>query len=315
MSVPGILCSGSIVYDTLVHPFDHSAWGTTRWVQSLEYHVGGNGANTARAMALLGTPVRLLGTVGNDAQAGFILDELKQSGVDTSSIVQVDAPSAATIVLVNQAGDRQFLHRLGASQEAFNEPVDFTPELLGDASHYHFASLFVLPNLRVNGPEILRRARESGLKTSLDTNWDAEGEWMSALEPCLPYLDILFMNEDEALKVTGSNDPATGAGVVLEKGAKAAVMKLGGRGCAIYADGQEFLARAFDVPVKDTTGAGDCFVAGFLSARQRGASWSEAAEIANAVAALSVQKLGAVAGVLPLEATEQWMRSARRRSS
>lgn len=310
MGAPGVLCSGSIIYDTLVQPFDDSAWGTTRWVQSLEYHVGGNGANTARALAILGTPVRLLGTVGNDVQGSFVLGELKESGVDTSAIAKVELPTAATVVLVNRSGNRQFLHRLGASVAAFREPLEFTPDLCAGRSHYHLASLFLLPNLRAGGSEILRRARVAGLTTSLDTNWDAEGEWMRALEGCLPHLDILFMNEDEAFMVTGSKDPATGAEVVLRKGARTAVMKLSGRGCAIYTEGREILCPAFEVKVVDTTGAGDCFVAGFLTARQRGASWAEAGRLGNAVAALSVGKLGAVTGVLPLKETETWMESA-----
>ncbi len=67
--------------------------------------------------------------------------------------------------------------------------------------------------------------------------------------------------------------------------------------------------------VKDTTGAGDCFVAGFLAARQRGASLADAGHFANAVAAFSVQRMGAVEGVLPLAETESWMRSARLRGA
>jgi sugar/nucleoside kinase (ribokinase family) len=307
MKAPGIICSGSIVYDTLVYPFEASAWGTTRLMTSIESHVGGNGANTALAMAVIGARVRLVGAVGNDAQAEFVLHELRRSGVNTDFVMRVPAPTATTVVLVNEAGDRQFLHRLGASQTAFSEPLTFTPELVESASHYHFASLFILPHLRLHGAEMLRRARQAGLTTSLDTNWDAEAEWMRALAPCLPEVDILFMNEDEAFMVTGSNDPAAAARVVLEKGVRTAVMKLSGRGCAIYDDGNEIVCPPFPVPVKDTTGAGDSFVAGFLDARQRGASWAEAGEFANAVGALSVQKLGAVTGVRSRAETEAWM--------
>ncbi len=307
MKAPAIICSGSIVCDTLVYPFDSSSWGTTRLMRSIESHVGGNGANTARAMAVIGASVRLVGAVGTDASAEFVLAELRRSGVNTDFVIRVDGPTAKTVVLVNEEGDRQFLHQLGASQQAFSRPLTFTPELLENASHYHFASLYILPHLRLHGAEMLRRAREAGLTTSLDTNWDAEGEWMRALAPCLPELDILFMNEDEAFMVTGSKDPSTAARVVLEKGVRTAVMKLSGRGCAIYTEGNEIVCPPFRVAVKDTTGAGDSFVAGFLDARQRGASWEEAGEFANAVGALSVQKLGAVTGVRSRAETEAWM--------
>lgn len=292
---------------------DELHWGTTQFMEAIDYQVGGNGANTARALGILGNPVRLLGVIGNDNPGGFILQKLKESGVDVTDVSRVERPTAATVVLVNRAGERQFLHRMGASEEAFREPIEFTRETCTEMSHYHFASLPIMPNLPVNGPEILRRARMAGLTTSLDSNWDATGKWMRTLEPCLAHVDVLFLNEDEALHVTGSSDPKIGAKMVLDMGVRTAVMKLGERGCAIYTGTGEFICPAFEVAARDTTGAGDSFAAGFLTARQRGASWAEAGEFANAVAALSVQKLGAVAGVLSFDETQEWMSRCRHR--
>ncbi len=129
MKVPGILCSGNIVYDTLAKPVNELHWGRgTTFVDSIEYHAGGNGANTSRALAILGIPVRLLGAVGEDDQGRFILEKLQRAGVDTSGVQHVDAPTAATVGVVNSAGDRKFFHRPGASNEAFVEPIDFSSE-------------------------------------------------------------------------------------------------------------------------------------------------------------------------------------------
>ncbi len=306
----GVLCSGSIAFDILVRPVDQSQWGTTTFVDAIESHVGGNGANTSFALAKVGVAVRLLGAVGGDEQGALILEKLRRAGVDISAVTRVQAPTATTVVIVNSAGDRKFLHRLGASSEAFTEPVEFG-SLSQSASLYHLASLFILPRLRAHAAGILARARASGLMTSLDTNWDAQGRWMRDLEPCLPHLDILFMNEDEARMVTGSSDPAVAARVVLERGVRTAVMKLGRRGCAIYTNLREIICPAFDVEAKDTTGAGDCFVAGFLAALIRGEEYAEAGRFANAVAALSVQKIGAVEGVPSRAEIEAWIRSAR----
>jgi len=311
MSGNGVLCSGNLVYDTIVRPVEELHWGRgTTFVDSIDCRAGGNGGSTARALAILGHPVRLLGAVGRDEQGRFILDALKDSGIDTRNIAQVTSPTAASVAIVNNAGERKFFHRIGASNEAFAEMVDFSSGICDGISHFHLASYFVLPRLRERGPEILKQARLAGLTTSFDTNWDPLNEWMRALEPCLRYLDLIFMNEDEARMITGSTDPAVGASVVLDGGAKVAVMKLGGRGCAIYANAEEILCPAFEVESRDTTGAGDCFVAGFLAARQRGASFAEAGQFANAVAALSVQQIGAVEGVVSFEKTEEWMRSA-----
>ena len=71
---------------------------------------------------------------------------------------------------------------------------------------------------------------------------------------------------------------------------------------------------AFEVDTLDTTGAGDCFAGGFLAAIQRGYTEVEAARLANAVGALSVRRVGAVAGLLSWEETEEWMSMTKVRS-
>jgi sugar/nucleoside kinase (ribokinase family) len=307
MASRGVLCSGNLVYDTLVSPVDDLYWGATTFVDSIESHPGGNGSSTSRALAKLGVPVRLLGAVGNDNQGRFLLNALEQSGVDVSLIKQVRRPTSASVAVVKPSGERKFFHCMGASREAFADGIRFTPEVCGGMTHYHLASLFVLPRLRAKGPQTLIDARTAGLSTSFDTNWDPEAGWMRTLEPCLPYIDTLFMNEEEAEMVAGSSVSAQIAKSVLAKGARRLALKLGSRGCAIYTQDREILCPAFDVKAIDTTGAGDCFAAGFLAATLDGASLAEAGRFANAVAALSVQKIGAVTGVLSKPDTERWI--------
>ena len=310
----GVLCSGSIVLDILLLPVEDSGWGTTTFVESLEYHVGGNGANTARALAALGTPARLLGVVGNDDQGRSAMQTIASAGVDVSAIRSERQPTATSVVMVNGRGDRKFLHRLGASAAAFADGVEFTPEITCGMSHYHLASLFVLPQIRQHAGQILRDARAAGLTTSVDVNWDATGQWMITLAPCLPDLDVLFLNEDEARMVTGCRGAAPAAEAVLELGVRAVVIKLGERGCAIYTPDREVLCPAFEIEVRDTTGAGDCFAAGFLTAWLGGSDLHEAGDFGNAVAALSVQKLGAVVGIPSADSVRRWMGQARVRA-
>ncbi len=315
-SDPGVLCAGSIVLDTIVREFTELRWGTTTFVETMDRHLGGNGANTARALAILGNRVRLAGAVGNDDAAAFALRELKRCDVDIEDLTHVDRPNAATIVLVNARGDRQFLHRLGSSNEVFGEPLRFTVALIKGMRHFHLASLFVLPNLRRHAPEMLVRAREAGLSTSLDANWDPHGEWLKVLEPCLPHIDLLFLNEDESRMLTGTTDPAKAASHLQARGANTVVQKLSHEGCAIYPRlHHPAVIRCFpyDVSAVDSTGAGDCFTAGFLFAFLRGASFAEAGDHGNAAGALSVQSIGAVTGLLPASHLEEWKRTTPRR--
>src|SRR4029450_1010149 len=100
-------------------------------------------------------------------------------------------------------------------------------------SHFHVASLLPLPHFRKRAPESLERARKAGLTTSLDTGWDARGRWLEDIEGCLPHLDLLFMNQDEARMLSGSADPDQAARRMQTLGASDVVIKLGPEGCAV----------------------------------------------------------------------------------
>jgi sugar/nucleoside kinase (ribokinase family) len=307
----GILCCGNIVLDVMVRPVEQFNWGTTTWVDSIEQNLGGNGANTSYTLGMLGVPARLLGMVGRDAFGDLALSILKSGNVDLSAVGRSQAPTTASICPVNAAGDRLFMHRVGSSVEVFPEPVEFTSSLLEGMSHFHLANVFALPQLRKRAPESIERARKAGLTTSLDTGWDARGRWLEDIEGCLPHLDLLFMNQDEARMLSGSADPDQAARRMRTLGASDVVVKLGPEGCAVFTTEGAERFPGFEVDVVDTTGAGDCFAGGFLAALSRGASYAEAARFANAVGALSVQKLGAINGVRTLVETEEWIRTAR----
>jgi sugar/nucleoside kinase (ribokinase family) len=125
----------------------------------------------------------------------------------------------------------------------------------------------------------------------------------------------LFINEDEARMSTGFSDPDRAARVLLDAGVRTAVMKLGDRGCAIFTGALEYRCPAFEVEARDTTGAGDCFVAGFLAATERGASLHEAGCFGNAVGAFAVQNIGAVVGIPQYEGIVEWTRTSHLRLS
>ena len=196
----GILCCGNIGLDTVVRPVEQFHWGTTTWVESISQHLGGNGSNTAYTLGMLGVHARLLGMVGRDAFAERILAILQSAAVDLEWVGRSGAPTTTTVALVNPEGNRMFLHQVGSSVEVYPEPIEFTGELLRGVSHFHLANVFALPNMRASAPESMRRARKAGLTTSLDTGWDARGRWLADLEGCLPYVDLMFMNQDEALQ-------------------------------------------------------------------------------------------------------------------
>lgn len=306
---PAILVCGNVVFDILVRPVEELAWNRARWVDSIDTAMGGNGANTAIAAALLDVPVRLIASIGNDDFGERALEPLRGAGVDLSLVRRVEAATPATVVLVGANGDRMFLHRPGVSTDAFAEPVEFAAEIVRGAGYFHLGNPFALPNMRVNAAPTMRNAHEAGLITSLDTGWDSRGRWLQDIGGSLPYTDLLFVNEDEALRLSGCAGYREAARRLRELGAATVIVKRGGSGCAVFGGAGEFDTPAFDVHAVDTTGAGDCFAGGYLAALARGMSHDEAARVANAVGALNVQHMGSIKGLKSWEETMAWMRS------
>jgi sugar/nucleoside kinase (ribokinase family) len=309
MTSAGVVCAGNICVDILVRPVKDIRWNTTQWVQDIRQSLGGNGANTAYALAKLGTPVRLLGMTGSDAFGDYGLGQLQSAGVDIQSLQRGSAPTATTVGLVHSNGDRAFLHKPGVSAEVFPEPIVFDTGLIEGIAHFHLANVYGLPNMRRHAGETLRRARQAGLTTSLDTGWDARGEWMPVAAPCLPHLDLIMVNAEEARMLTSESEPEAAAGALLHGGAGCVIVKLGSDGCLVVTRSSACHVPAYKVDAVDTTGAGDCFAAGFLSAWTAGTPLAESAQWANAAGALSVSQLGAVTGLLDRAATIEWMRA------
>lgn len=305
----GVLVCGNCVADLLVHPVDEIRWNATVWVQAMERSIGGNGANTAYTLAKLGVPVRLLSCVGADTYGDELLAELQRTGADVARVARSSAPTPVTIALVRSDGARAFLHRPGSSAAAFAEPPELDAATVSGCSHFHLANPYALPHMRRHAAETLKRARNTGLTTSLDTGWDAKGEWMNVLAPCMPWIDILFCNEEEANLLTGRQDWREAARALRDHEVKVVVIKRGASGCGILSEAGYGDIPAFSVPVVDTTGAGDVFAGAFLAALRRDWNLEAAARFANAAAALSVRALGSVRGLQNFEETERFAAS------
>ncbi len=298
--------------DILVRPVETlPPWGSSLWVESVSQHLGGNGALTAYTLAKLGAPARLCGLVGEDAFGRYALEKLRSAGVDVSEVfLESDSQTATTVGLINQRAERLFLHLRGASRNLRPEQIQFDACGVRGLFYFHLGSFFHMPAIREGGAALLKRARSAGLVTSVDTMWDGAGRWMADFAALCPWIDLLFVNQDEARMMAGSSEPSRVGEFFRRLGAGIVILKMAGEGCAIAAAGGQFAVPAYDVTAVDTTGAGDCFCGGFLAGLGLGFSLPEAARLANAVAALSIQQTGGAEGVANLAETMAWMARA-----
>lgn len=296
VEIGGVLCCGNVVFDIPVYAAGDIGWNQTLWVETIAESIGGNGANTSYTIAKMGVPVRLISLVGEDERGDKLIRILAGAGVDTSGVGRLHGvPTPATCVLVQKGGARKFYHRPGASREV--RPDSFVFERAA-YTHFHLANPFSMSKLRQECGDVMRRAKDAGLTTSIDTGWDSLGRWMEDLGPALQYTDIFFANDAETEMLGGLDN-------LKAHGARDVVIKTGPDGCIVNGE----CVAGFAVEAVDSTGAGDCFAGAFLAGLSRGLPPRECARLANAVGAMNVEHLGAITGIRGYEETVAWIQS------
>jgi 2-dehydro-3-deoxygluconokinase len=138
--------------------------------------------------------------------------------------------------------------------------------------------------------------------------WDVRGRWLKLIQPALAHTDFIFPNCDEGRQLTGESEPAAIAAGLGRLGVKTVIVKLGAAGCYVKSAQDSFISPGFAVQPVDTTGAGDCFAAGFLAAICRGQSLADAARYANAAGALATLGLGGADSAPTISQLEAFLR-------
>ena len=134
------------------------------------------------------------------------------------------------------------------------------------------------------------------------------GEKLEALKGLLTYVDYIIPNESEASLLTGVESPYENARLLVEAGARCVVIKLGANGCLIRTATECMEIPSYPVErVVDTTGAGDCFAAGFLWGLQQGLALEECGRLACATASCAVECMGATEGIHSAEEVRRRM--------
>ena len=222
---------------------------------------GGSAANVAAWAAWLGTPVVFGCRVGDDDRGRAAIADLR--GVDVRAEVDPERPTGTCVVLVEPGGERTMLPDPGANDGPLPE--------VEPGDHLHVVGYALLrEGPRASALAAIERARAAGVTVSVDPS-----SWALLWPGAIPPVDLLLPNVEEAALLEGEK-----------------VTKLGPDG-ACWGDVR---VPAEPVEVVDTTGAGDAFAAGFLSARLAGAEPREALEAGCRVAARAVAQVGARPG-------------------
>jgi sugar/nucleoside kinase (ribokinase family) len=253
---------------------------------------GGSAANTIFSLAHMGMDTAFLGKLGMDSDGDYYQEEYRAVGGDTTHFkVSMVACTARCVSLITPDSERTMRTDLGAA--ILLVPNEITP---ADFEGYDFVHVegYLLFN-RDLAEAVLVAAKAAGLQVSLDLG---SFEVVQAAQDILPrllkdYVDIVFANEDEAAAFCGHRD-ADAALDELGALCSVAAVKLGADGALLKKDGQRVRSAANKVDnVLDTTGAGDCWAAGFLYGHLAGMSLERCGELGALLGGEVVQEIGA----------------------
>lgn len=246
-------------------------------------HPGGKGLNQAVAAARCGARTAFVGALGLGPDGDGLLAAMHAAGVDTSAVRRVGGPSGSAFVVVAQSGENLIVVDPGANAEMSLGPVARTTVAAGAV---------LVAQLEIPVPVVIegaRRAQAAGATVLLNA---APARPLSA--ELLDLVDVLVVNEHEALTLTGGADPDS-ALQALSGPARDVVVTRGARGAAyVLRDGSNGAPPGRAARVVDTTGAGDAFVGALAAAVAAGWSLPEGVTRAVAAGAIAVERAGAV---------------------
>lgn len=281
---------GSFVVDLMARTPHLPTAGETVRGSIFKQGAGGKGFNQGIAAHKAGADVAMITKIGTDTMADVALNAMNDVGLSSQYLFrsEVTATGTALIMVDERTGQNEIVIVPGACNTITDEDIAKVKDVIQDSE-------YLLLQLEVNqdaNEKVAALAKKGGVRVIVNT-----APYQPVDDSFLNGCYLVTPNEVEAEQLTGvpvtdleSADRA--AEVFFRKGVQNVLITLGSRGVYVNSEGRSEIIPAFRVSAIDTTGAGDAFNGGLLTALSEGKNIWEAARFANALAALSVQKMG-----------------------
>lgn len=284
-------------------------------LEEIRVTVAGTAAGTSIDLAKLGAEVYAMGAIGDDELGHFLIGTMQRYGINTECLVRKSGvQTSATMLPIRPNGERPALHVTGANGKLTFDDLDL--DVIAGADYLHMGGASLLPAF--DGEPMARAlqyAKEHNVITTFDQVAVPRPDLLDIIKPCMPYVDYFMPGLEEAVMMCGLNERRDIIRFFLEAGAGHTVFKMGGEGSSIaYLDNGEIRETripALQVPVVDSTGCGDAYCAGFIVGLGKGWSLEQCAQLGTAAGGLVIQGLGSDAGIVDLEQTIEFMKTAQ----
>lgn len=258
-----VIVVGELNVDLILNEVQHfPVVGKEVLAHHMTLALGSSSAIFASNLKTLGSSVTYIGKLGNDIFGDHIIRALDVKGVDISNIIFSEGKATGATVVLNYNEDRAMVTHPGAMSDLTIK--DITDEALLSAKHLHVSSVFLQPGLKPDLALLFKRAKELGLTTSMDPQWDPAEKWDIGLPDLLKYVDIFMPNMAELKALTNSADLEAAINSIKTAG-NIIVVKDGNKGAYLCEEETIIHQPAFlNKTVVDSIGAGDSFDAGFI---------------------------------------------------
>jgi sugar/nucleoside kinase (ribokinase family) len=265
-----LLVAGELNMDLIMEQVQgHPALGKERISKGMTLTLGSSSAILASNASALGVSIGFIGRVGNDLYGIKIREILSNNGIDPSNILDTPGKQTGLTVIYTIGNDRGMITCPGAMEYLVSD--DISDDLLREHRHFHISSFYLQKGLRTDCVTLFKRAKELGLTTSFDTNWDPDEKWGGEVLEILPYVDVFLPNDEEAMHITHTNN-VDEALAELSGYAGLVVVTCGIHGIKARNGTTIYEIKTINVDSVDAVGAGDSFNAGFLSKFLKGAT-------------------------------------------
>lgn len=281
---------GSLNMDLVTKVENFPKIGETIWGESFKTFPGGKGANQAVALGRLGGDVLMVGKLGDDIYGAEYLEVLKNNNVREDGVhIEKGISSGVAVIQVSNKGENNIVVISGANGQVDRKYIESKWSKIEEADIF----LFQLEIPMITVIDTMKKLKAKGKTIILDPAPAAK-----LPEEIFKYIDYITPNETEIETLVGKSidnedDLKESAQILLDKGVKAVIAKLGSKGAAIIKADEHINIPGFKVNAVDTTAAGDSFNAGFAFALAEGKDLKECVKFGNAVGAISTTALGA----------------------
>ncbi|HSR66752.1 MAG TPA: carbohydrate kinase family protein [Acidobacteriota bacterium] len=290
-----LIAAGEVFHDLIFYDLQRlPAMGEELKTDTFTVSVGGGAAITGAAAAGLGRKCRLLTVWGDSPLDVEARTRLLQLGLEVDLSALRRRERAGLTVAVSTREDRYFLTCPGANrfvEARLLESDAFAAAQAGD--HVHLA---LAPKRWQPFQQLVNRLKERSVTSSWDLGWDPEAASQPAFAQLRRALDVLFLNEMEALRYTGAEDAETALDALCKQG-DTVVVKLGSKGAIAGRGEQRAESAPLSVEAMETTGAGDAFNGGFLHRWMEGDSLEDCLRAGNICGGLSTRRPGGLDGL------------------